>query len=175
MRATARAFMMLCVGLALKTIVNAFKPVSKMIQTLVPLGKLARTFNSYGLSTLTGDSGATLPRSESGLFTWLLGGQSVAARAQEIVQEVNSRRGVKQQQQRAVVQISAEDLLSEMRTFEGMAASVAAASTTPSSFPETKNVLIPGYMDFDPMVAATKSKRRVGTPGVKRGIGGARN
>lgn len=135
--------MMLCVGLALKTIVNAFKPVSKMIQTLVPLG----TFNSYGLSTLTGDSGATLPRgdsgatlprSESGLFTWLLGGQSVAARAQEIVQEVNSRRGVKQQQQRAVVQISAEDLLSEMRTFEGMAATVAAASTTPSSFPETK-------------------------------------
>lgn len=160
MRATARAFMMLCVGLALKTIVNAFKPVSKMMQTLVPLGKLVRT-----LSTLTGDSGATLPRSESGLFTWLLGGQSVAARAQEIVQEVNSRRGVKQQQQRAVVQISAEDLLSEMRTFEGMAATVAAASTTPSSFPETKKVLIPGYMDFDPMVAATKSKRRVGTPG----------
>jgi len=136
----------------------------------VPLGKLVRN-----LSTLTGDSGATLPRSESGLFTWLLGGQSVAARAQEIVQEVNSRRGtVKHQQQRAVVQISAEDLLSEMRTFEGMAASVAAASTTPSSFPESKKVLIPGYMDFDPMVAATKSKRRVGH-GVKRGIGGARN
>ena len=171
MRATARAVVMMCVGLALKTIVNAFKPVSKM---LVPLGKLVRT-----LSTLTGDSGVpdvtqhTLPRSESGLFSWLLGGQpTVAARAHEIVQEVNSRRGGALKQ-RAVVQVSAEDLLSEMRSFEGMAANAAAAFTTPSAFTESKKVLIPGYMDFDPMVAATKNKRRY--PGMKRGIGGARN
>jgi len=161
--------MMMCVGLALKTIVNAFKPVSKM---LVPLGKLVRT-----LSTLTGDSERrTLPtRSESGLFSWLLGGQpTVAARAQEIVQEVNSRRGGAVKQRAVVlVQVSAEHMLAEMRTFEGMAANAAAAFTTPSAFPESKKVLIHVYMDFDPMVAGTKNKRRY--PGMKRGIGGARN